>query len=317
MAAFLRAPERDLTEIAVALIVSGIVAHLVREYVMPERPARDFRRVVDGTISVSQKLREVIEAVRATPKDVPWDDALLVLSRLRTDIRMCQSYLMVAAEGPEAEWNSAIMLRLLDLQLAAEGALDAVSAGQQRQPRADTDGFERELDAIKEAERRLKLAVAELPMSLPDGGVARRPMPRVKPFPARGEWLKDEQLRLALQVTLACAIAIVGGRLISSDRWFWAVMTAFLIFMNTQSSGAVAVRAVSRGMGTLAGIVLGIALATLVSGDKVLALALIGISIFAAFYLARISYTAMSLLINVAISLIYGLVGIFLSLIHI
>ncbi len=309
--AFLRAPERDLVEIALALLVSGVVAHLVRNYVVPERPSRDFRRVVAGTLSLSQQLRQLIGAVSATQKDMRWNDALLIAGWLRSDIRMCQNYLPLKVEGPHSERNSDIVLRLLDLQLATETALDASSASALRRPEADPGSVKRELDEMQEAEQRLQDAVAQLPASFPEGASSVPRMPPAKPLPARGEWLNDPQFRLAIQVTLACAIAMVGGRLISSDRWFWAVMAAFLIFMNTQSAGAVAVRGISRAMGTLAGIVLGIGLATLVRGDLYLTIPLVGISIFGAFYLARISYVGMNICINVAISLIYGLVGIF------
>ena len=311
VAAFLKAPERDLTEIAIALVVSGVVAHLVRNYVVPERPPREFRRIVAATLSLSEQLRQMIEAVSAAQRDMSWNDALLIASRLRADIRMCQNYLPLRLEGPNAERNSAITMRLLDLQLAAETALDLSSTAALRRPEGDAGNLARELEGMKEAEGRLQLAVAQLPGSYPEGPTPPPPKSPPKAFPAKGEWLKDPSFRLAIQVTLACAIAMVGGRLISSDRWFWAVMAAFLIFMNTQSGGAVAVRGISRAMGTVAGIVVGIGLATLVSGDLWLTVPLVAISIFGAFYLARISYAGMNICINVAIALIYGLVGIF------
>ncbi len=311
LGAFLKAPERDLLEIALALVVSGVVAHLVREHVMIERPSRDFRRVVNGTMSLSGQLRRMIGSVSATQGDVRWNDALLIASRLRNDIRMCQTFLPLNVEGPGAEQSATITRRLLDLQLATETALDACSAAALPRRQADPSGIEHKLNAMEEAEARFQAAVAELPASFPEGLNAAPPTPFPKPFPARGEWLKDHQFRVALQVTLACAIAMMGGHLIASDRWYWAVMSAFLIFMNTQSAGAVTVRGISRAMGTLAGIALGIGLATLVRGDFYLTVPLVAIFIFGAFYLARISYAGMNVCINLAISLIYGLVGIF------
>ena len=312
MGAMLDPPERDLTEIGLALVVSGVVAHLVRNHVIPEKASRDFRRVVAGTLDMSQQLREVVGAVAETRKDMRWDDALRIAGRLRSDVRMCQNYLPLKVEGPGTEHNSEITLRLMDLQLAAETALDVSSTAALRRPEPEGESVQRQLAAMKAAETRLQEAVTALPADFPHGvGVAQPPAQQAKAFPEHGQWLKDEQFRLAIQVTLACAIAMIGGHLISSDRWYWAVMTAFLIFMNTQSSGAVAVRGISRSMGTLAGIALGIGLATLVSGDIYLTVPLVGISIFGAFYLARISYGGMMVCLNIAISLIYGLLGIF------
>lgn len=311
LGAFLKAPERDLLEIALALMLSGLVAHLVRGHVMPERPSRDFRRVVNGTMSLSKQLRRMIGGVAATQKDKRWNDALLIASRLRNDIRMCQDYLPLTVEGPGAERNSAITRRLLDLQLTTEAALDAFSATALSRRQADPSRIERELNAMKDAEARFQAAVAELPVSFPEGLTSAPPASSPKPFPARGEWLKDQQFRFALQITLACALAMLGGYLIGSDRWYWAVMSAFLIFMNTQSAGAVTLRGISRTTGSLAGIALGIGLATLVRGNLYLTVPLIAISIFGAFYLPRISYAGMNVCINVAISLVYGLIGIF------
>ena len=311
LGAFLKAPERDLLEIALALMVSGVVAQLVREYVMPEWPPRDFRRVVNGTVSLSEQLRQMIGGVSATQKDMRWNDALLIASRLCNDILMCQNYLPLTVEGPGAERNSAIVRRLLDWQLTAETALDVFSTTALPRHQADPSRIEHELNAMKEAEARFQAAVAELPASFPEGLTSAPPATFPKPFPARGEWLKDQQFRFALQITLACAIAMLGGHLISSDRWYWAVMSAFLIFMNTQSAGAVTLRGISRTAGSFAGIVLGIGLATLVRGDLYLTVPLVAIFIFGAFYLPRISYAGMNVCINVVISLVYGLIGVF------
>ena len=306
---FLDAPAGDLPEIAFALVISGVVAHLAHDHVMPERPSRDLRRVVAATISLSGQLRRTIS--KATQRDTRWDDAVLVARRLRHDLRMCQNYLPLQVEGPGAGPNATIIRLLLDLQLAAETALEMAFTGARHRPGTDGERVEPQLDALREAEQRLEAAVAEMPASFAEGLGPAAPAPAVKRHPARGEWLEDEQFRLAIQVTLACAIAIVGGRLLSSERWFWAVMAAFLIFLNTQSGGAVVARGVSRAMGTLAGITLGIGLATIVRGDLYLTLPLVAIAVFGAFYLARISYTGLNVCINVAISLIYGLVGIF------
>jgi len=308
---FLEPTRAELPQIAFVLAGSGVVAHLVHDHVMRQSPAGDFRRVVAATLAMSGQLRRTLADFKETRRDMPRKDVLLVTRLLRSDIRMCQNYLPMEVEGPSAAPTRTVTRRLLDLQLAVEAALDVASPGASRQAGIDLDRLQQMLDAIKEAERQLKTAVATLPASFPEGVAPATPAPARKTLPARGKWLEDPQLRMAIQVTLACAIAMVGGRMISSDRWFWAVLTAFLIYMNTQSGGDVAVRGMNRALGTLAGIVLGIALASTIRGDLYLTLPLAAVSVFGAFYLARISYAGMNVCINVAISLIYGLVGIF------
>jgi len=308
---FLKAPEAQLPQIALALGVSAVVAHLVQSYLMPTRPPRAFRRVVTATTDISRQLRHMLGTLQANGGDLHGKAALRLARRLRGDIRMCLDYLPMQLEGPGAEATRAVTLRLLDLQLALESALYCASREASRRPDSQA-AVARQLQTMEEAETGLATAVASLPPTFPDGpGPAGGTAAGTTPWPKRGQWLEDPQLRVAIQATLACAIAMIGGRLISSDRWFWAVLAAFLVFMNTQTTGAVTVRALNRAMGTLAGIILGIGLATLLGGDLYLTVLLVALSVFGAFYLARISYAGMNICINVAIALAYGLVGIF------
>ncbi len=55
----------------------------------------------------------------------------------------------------------------------------------------------------------------------------------------------------------------------SEQRWFWAVLTAFLVFVNTQSRGDAVLRSLDRAIGTAAGIVVGIGVAMLLQGAVV------------------------------------------------
>ena len=69
IASYLREDERDLWTVASALLISGVVVHLVRNVVVPDRPALEFRRLVSAALSVSQKLRKLVHAVgRAEPR---------------------------------------------------------------------------------------------------------------------------------------------------------------------------------------------------------------------------------------------------------
>lgn len=309
--AFLKAPEADLKEIAIALAISGMTAHIIRTFVVPDAVSRDFRRVVNATLSISQDLQRTISAAGGSSGFGGGKDLFMKVGRLRNAILMCESYLPLQAQGEDAELASGIALRLLDLQLAAEMAMEACSESGAKRSSSAAGDSQHALANFRESGEALQAAVRELPESFPKSPGAGSPTPSPGLLPKRGEWLKDEALRLSLQVTLACALAMAGGELLSSERWFWAVMAAFLIFMNTQSSGAVAIRGVSRSLGTALGIAAGIALATVTHGSPNWAIPLIGISMFMAFYLMYISYTGMTLFITITISLIYGLIGIF------
>lgn len=49
-------------------------------------------------------------------------------------------------------------------------------------------------------------------------------------------------VRQTVQVGIATSLAIVVGDLVSPTRWYWAVLTAFLVFAGTTSRGDVLTR---------------------------------------------------------------------------
>ncbi|MYR58740.1 FUSC family protein, partial [Streptomyces sp. SID625] len=77
--------------------------------------------------------------------------------------------------------------------------------------------------------------------------------------PATG--LRRPTTRAAVQVALGSALAIVGGEFLSSQRWYWAVLTCWIVFINTSSTGEILVKGYRRLLGTVLGVVAGIVLA--------------------------------------------------------
>jgi uncharacterized membrane protein YccC len=117
--------------------------------------------------------------------------------------------------------------------------------------------------------------------------------------------------RQAIQVAVANVIAIAGGELISSKRWYWAAITAFIVFTGTSSRGHVFVKGGQRVAGTFFGVIAGILIATLVNGNEIISLILISTSIFLGFYFLSVSYAVMIFWITVLLALLYGLLGFF------
>nr|WP_280923367.1 FUSC family protein [Rhizobium halophytocola] len=114
----------------------------------------------------------------------------------------------------------------------------------------------------------------------------------------------------AVQVTLAAGIAMGFGLALSRERWFWAVISAFLVFVNTRSRGDTAVRATQRALGTLFGIFVGLGIGLLI-GDWKIPTALLALSsLFFAFYSLPVSYARMTFFISAALALVYALMGV-------
>lgn len=117
--------------------------------------------------------------------------------------------------------------------------------------------------------------------------------------------------RQAIQVAVASLIAIAGGELLSSKRWYWAAITAFIVYTGTKSRGDVFVKGWQRVAGTLLGVAAGIFIATVVHGNQIASFVLIFAGIFLGFYFIRVSYTIMIFWISILLALLYGLLGFF------
>lgn len=115
--------------------------------------------------------------------------------------------------------------------------------------------------------------------------------------------------RQALQVALAAALATLAGTVLSSHRWYWAVITAFFIFIGTASRGETLVKAWQRVMGTVAGVGIGVVLASLVGGNVVVSVVFILVAQFMTSYWAQANYSLMVLFLTTMLALLYGLLG--------
>jgi uncharacterized membrane protein YgaE (UPF0421/DUF939 family) len=115
--------------------------------------------------------------------------------------------------------------------------------------------------------------------------------------------------RQALQVTVACVLAMAVGHAVSAERWYWAVITAFVIFTRTRTSGDTLLRAWARVLGTVLGVVAGLLVARLISGHGELELVSIFACVFLGFYLLQVSYAWMVFWFTTLLSILYGVLG--------
>ncbi|MEV4598076.1 FUSC family protein [Amycolatopsis sp. NPDC049253] len=131
-----------------------------------------------------------------------------------------------------------------------------------------------------------------------------------EPEPTRA-FAYDNQTRSAIQAVIGGGLAVLAGQLISHQRWYWAVLTVFVVFVGTSSAGARFVKGVRRTGGTLIGIVGGVALALLVSGNTIAILALIMVCVFGMVYMSRVSQFLMAFFVTSMLGLLYSLLGTF------
>ncbi|RDG34961.1 FUSC family protein [Streptomyces corynorhini] len=138
----------------------------------------------------------------------------------------------------------------------------------------------------------------------------RLPPPAAPAPPAPGRGLARTTTRQALQATVACAVALAIGQALSPDRWYWAVGTAWWIFVNTASRGETLVRGFRRVVGTVVGIAAGLLVAVPLDGALAPTAALVAVCVFGIFYTAAVSYSWMMFFVTVMAGLLYGLLGV-------
>lgn len=126
---------------------------------------------------------------------------------------------------------------------------------------------------------------------------------------AKATGLDRPTTRAAAQVTVGSAMAIVAGELLSAQRYYWAVLACWIVFLNTASTGEILVKGYRRVLGTVLGAVAGIVLAGLVQNRTWVAFGLLLVLIFLMHYTARVSYTLLSFFVTAMLGLLYTLLN--------
>ncbi|MEW2549195.1 FUSC family protein [Streptomyces sp. NPDC047002] len=192
-----------------------------------------------------------------------------------------------AAHGADGQWAAH--------QLAA-AALEYADLFRQGEAPPATDRHPREYTPA------VQLAMGNLPGSAAiAGGVA-----------ARGHrWNALARMRLttrqAIQVAVAGGLAILVGREINEQRYYWAVIATFVAFTGTATRSETTLKAVNRVAGTLVGLGAGIGLVHLTAGHTYTALAVIILAMSCGFYLVRISYALMIFFVTIMVSQLYSI----------
>lgn len=159
-------------------------------------------------------------------------------------------------------------------------------------------------DALRfEHERLVALAAGPLPRA----GVEGAGEPAPEPAPPTTGWL-HKNTKQAIQVTLAAAAASVVGAIISPARWYWAALTAFIVFSGA-TRGDTILRAVQRVFGTIAGLLAGFALAYAFTGERQVQGALVFLCIFFGLYCARVVPTGTVFWFTSLLAVFYQLMG--------
>jgi len=347
-ALFFRAKLAQVPALAGAMVVAVGIAYTVRFVLVPDRPEQNLRRLLGAfrkTLEVVLwELADVSGQPRLTPAlvrrlsrqaDRLSDAALAVEDLLPSDqlhlrqrlfevelaanrvLGAVRQIVETGALSPEVrgEVRMALVAARISIRHRAPAASRMMHTHLERiraatpEPSSDEPGsadarrFRNSLSDLVDAS--LQLTDELLPEAL-GPRTAAQPGPVTQELARKG---LHPSTRQALQVTVASVLAMAAGYAVSAERWYWAVITAFVIFTRTRSNGDTVLRAWARVLGTVLGVVAGLFLARLVTGHDGLEIASIFVCVFLGFYLIQVSYAWMVFWFTMLLSVLYGLLG--------
>jgi uncharacterized membrane protein YccC len=345
-AMFLKPQMTQLPALVVAVVVGAAAAAVLKLLVLRDDPEGILER---GRRTLRAQVHGLLHAVRDVAEHPESESRRRRLHnhsvRLNETALMLENTIGRLEALPESR-RELLRQRVLDVELAAENMVtrllrlvDHPSGGGQvghavvallavlASPPAEIHETTREVSEQVErrgsvqlamAIRRLGSALAELAGATDELGaqqVGEDETERADEEEDAGEetgtGLNRPEVRTAIQVTVAAGLAILFGQLVSPNRWYWAVITAFVVFITTNSRGELLVRAWQRTLGTLLGVLAGILVAANITGDLGAEIAVILCCVFLAFYFVGYSYAAMTFFITTMLGVLYGMLGTF------
>ena len=110
-------------------------------------------------------------------------------------------------------------------------------------------------------------------------------------------------------MTLASLVAMFGGMALSPQRWFWAVITVYVVFLNTRTRGDTIYKGSHRIIGTLVGLFGGLLIAVSIAGNHLAECAIMLAAVFGIYYFYAVSYSIAIFAVTVLLGMIYGMLG--------
>jgi hypothetical protein len=308
-ATYFHAPLAELPWLLGAVVVGILSAFLVRFAIVRETPRVLLKHALDALVHQARRTEAVAELALETP-----DQYEKLRPRMRAEINRLNDIALTIDEhlrNISVDRRIAVRLAVLDVELAAARLarrLREALIDHRREAPDPALAFPAAVAQLERAWQDPLIPAVRGGEAVPAADLASVPSTRA---PAAGEAASElrPSTRQAIQAVVACGMASLGGHLVSENRWYWAVLTAFLVFNQVHTTFDTVVRAWHRVVGTLGGVLAGSLLAHYVAHERTLALALVFVCIFCGFYLLRVSYAWMVFWLSAVLVLLYGLLG--------
>jgi len=241
------------------------------------------RKLPTGSVRLNRQISSLNEAALALEEHL----SLLPLSSTRAD---------------------AIRERLVELEVAA-GQCHYAQPLTTAEPLTGLSGLREAMGRLGETihgpklEKRLQTPGSHSPLS--GAQLAQTPSFSAKwqDFTSRLSWLH------AGRATTAAIIAMLLGHSLSPERWFWAVISTFVVFLGTRSRADTIHRGLERVGGTLTGAFVSAVLALTFHGNTPMLLLAMVLCVFGWSYFILNSYSRGVFFITVLVGLVYSELG--------
>jgi hypothetical protein len=138
------------------------------------------------------------------------------------------------------------------------------------------------------------------------------PGPRLRPAPAGRANPRagmPASTRMAVQTTLALAIALTAGHLLFGAHWQWCAISVMVVNIGTAGRGDLALKGIERALGAMAGTIVATALPGTAQPHGSAAIATIFVLLALASGVRQYSYAVYACCVTAVLSVLYGYFG--------
>ena len=304
-----------------------VVVTLVVRVILPVKPAVILQRAIKAVLARASRLESLLAGAVSSASDhasgrasgTPFGSASA--GNAKSSVARLDRQISLLNEAALALEEHLSLLPMLDRQAdnIRERLVDLeVAAGQCHYARAvvDASGSLAGLPALRAAMARLRETVdgrgkASL-LPTPESRSPRFGMAAASALSFTAKW-QDFSARLswlhAGRATTAALLAMLLGHSLSPERWFWAVISTFVVFLGTRSRADTIHRGLERVGGTLAGAFVSAVLALSLHGMTSLMLLAMVLCVFGWSYFILSSYSRGVFFITVLVGLVYSELG--------
>jgi uncharacterized membrane protein YccC len=308
---FLQLPPATLPAQLAGLVVGAMLTAVACFVLVPMTSAATLRRTVRAVQWRSARVLQT--ALHATETDASLTRLRRQLARLNEAALAADDQLaLLAPDGRDA-----VRSGLIEVELATARLIDALQREKPGPRHAlrlllQHERIRRGYRFTATAPRRemLSRTLAELGRATQElGEAAAAIQPATEAPPAAALPPGPLAWRVAIRASLAAGLAMAGGMALSPQRWFWAVITVYVVFLNARSRGDIIYKGAQRLGGTLLGLFSGLVLATLLAGNPWAEAAVLLAAVFGMYFFFLISYTIGIFCVTVMLGLLYGALG--------